>query len=78
MNRNKNSFGFCLLAILASLFFFVVPSVHAQNGRPVLITQNVDESKLVTLASNTRPEANAKYDRGRWQIAYRWSICCCS
>jgi subtilase family serine protease len=37
---------------------------QAQNGAPVLITQNVDENQLVTLAGNTRPEANAQNDRG--------------
>ena len=31
----------------------------------MLITQNMDESKLVALADNTRPEANAKFDHGR-------------
>ncbi|MGB6875593.1 MAG: kelch repeat-containing protein [Candidatus Acidiferrales bacterium] len=30
-----------------------------------LITQSIDESKLVTLAGNTRPEATAANDRGR-------------
>ncbi|MFZ3266792.1 MAG: protease pro-enzyme activation domain-containing protein, partial [Terriglobales bacterium] len=44
---------------------FAVPSAHAQNAPPVLITQNVDESTLVTLGGNTRPEAKAKYDVGR-------------
>jgi subtilase family serine protease len=32
---------------------------------PVLITGPVDENNLVTLAGNTRPEANTKNDRGR-------------
>src|ERR1035438_3163450 len=31
---------------------------------PILITQTVDEGKLVTLRGNTRPEANYKNDRG--------------
>jgi hypothetical protein len=31
---------------------------------PILITQNVDEGKLVTLAGNTRLEANKQNDRG--------------
>ncbi|MFZ0481179.1 MAG: choice-of-anchor D domain-containing protein [Terriglobales bacterium] len=38
---------------------------EAESSRHILITQNVDESKLVTLSGNTRPEAVAKYDRGR-------------
>ncbi len=54
-----------LLAAFVSLFGFAVPSAQAQNVPPVLITQNVDESTLVTLGGNTRPEAKAKYDRGR-------------
>jgi len=37
---------------------------QAQNAHPVLITQNVDESKLATLVGNTRPEANKQNDRG--------------
>src|SRR5580658_2648078 len=50
----------CVL-IFSSL---VGPMAQAQSGPPVLITQNVDESKLVTLAGNTRPEANKQNDRG--------------
>jgi subtilase family serine protease len=37
----------------------------AQGDRPILITEPIDETRLVTLVGNTRPEANAKYDRGR-------------
>ena len=70
MRHNKVSLVFCLLAVLASLFFLVVPMAQAQNVRPVLITQSVDDSKLVTLAGNTRPEANAKFDRGRVADSY--------
>ena len=33
--------------------------------KPALITQPIDESRLVRLWRNTRPEANAKNDRGR-------------
>jgi hypothetical protein len=60
----RTSSGFLLLAILASFSLFVGLTAQAQNSRPVLITQNVDESKLVTLAGNTRPEANKQNDRG--------------
>ena len=55
----------CLLAVLASLLLSAVPSAHAQNAPPVLITQTVDESTLVKLKGNTRPEAKAKNDLGR-------------
>ncbi len=58
------SLSVCLLAVFASLLLLVGPMAHAQNGRPILITQNVDDSKLVTLAGNTRPEANKQNDRG--------------
>ena len=63
-NNNKGVLAFCLLAVPASLFLLAVPMAQAQNVRPVLITQNVDESKLVTLAGNTRPEAKKQNDRG--------------
>ncbi|MGA7218846.1 MAG: protease pro-enzyme activation domain-containing protein, partial [Candidatus Sulfotelmatobacter sp.] len=36
-----------------------------QNSAPRLITQEIDETRLVTLAGNTRREANAKNDRGK-------------
>ncbi|HEY6292459.1 MAG TPA: protease pro-enzyme activation domain-containing protein [Terriglobia bacterium] len=36
-----------------------------ESGRTILITQAIDENKLVTLAGNTRPEAAAINDRGR-------------
>jgi subtilase family serine protease len=63
--RREMFFACRLLAVLASLFLLAVPSARAENFQPVLITQTVDESKLVTLGGNTRPEAKAKYDRGR-------------
>ena len=64
MPRSKVSLAVGLLAILASLFLFVGPAAQAQNGRSILITQSLDESKLITLAGNTRPEANKENDRG--------------
>jgi subtilase family serine protease len=39
--------------------------VLGASAEHVLITASVDESQLVRLAGNTRPEANAKNDRGR-------------
>jgi len=42
-----------------------IDAAQAGSNGPILITQNIDESKLVTLGGNTRPEAKAKkYDRG--------------
>ena len=63
--RREMFFACCLLAALASLFLLALPAARAENVRPVQITQTVDESELVTLGGNTRPEAQAKYDRGR-------------
>ena len=40
--------------------------LRAQEGQtPILITEPIDESRLVTLVGNTRPEANGQNDRGR-------------
>lgn len=53
-----------LTLILSSRHARVV--LGAQGGRlPVLITEPIDESHLVTLVGNTRPEASAAHDRGR-------------
>ena len=64
MRRNHVSLVCSLLAMSALSSVLAIPLAHSQNGRPVLITQSVDDSKLVALAGNTRPEAKAKYDRG--------------
>ncbi|MFZ0481329.1 MAG: hypothetical protein WAL71_19470, partial [Terriglobales bacterium] len=61
MSRSKVFLTLSLIAIMASLAFIIVP--QAQAGSSV-ITQSLDESKLVALAGNTRPEINARYDRG--------------
>jgi hypothetical protein len=53
-----------LSAVLAFVPFLAGLMAQAQNSRGVLITQSVDESRLVTLAGNTRPEANKQNDRG--------------
>src|ERR1041385_8285601 len=49
----------CLLTVSAPSSTAQIPA----SSRP-RITQNIDESKLVRLAGNTRPEANAANDRG--------------
>jgi subtilase family serine protease len=50
-----------LLIALAALPGGILPAV----GQPQpLVTQPIDETRLVTLAGNTRPEANAANDRG--------------
>lgn len=51
-------------AFTLSLASHAEVSAGSKTARP-LITQKIDESKLVTLEGNTRPEArNAKNDRG--------------
>ena len=42
-----------------------VATITASSPTVTLINGNIDESNLVVLAGNTRPEANAKNDRGR-------------
>ena len=57
--------GFAAVGVLA--VSFAVPTViHAQTPARLrtLITEAVDPVKLVTLARNTRPEANSANDRG--------------
>lgn len=61
MKRYFGSIVF-LFAALAFLFGFTVTS-DAQAKRS-LITEEIDQSRLVTLAGNTRPEAIAANDRG--------------
>src|SRR5580658_3635211 len=50
--------GLRISALILALGF----AAYAQA--PVLITQPIDESSLVTLVGNLRPEANAANDRG--------------
>jgi subtilase family serine protease len=52
------------ILIALSIPFTQVSGHESGQGLPILITQTVDESKLVTLRGNTRPEANSKNDRG--------------
>lgn len=53
----------CLVILLAASAGY---PRHAEAGAPAraLITQKVSEGDMVTLAGNTRPEANAANDRG--------------
>ncbi len=62
--RRQVSFVCYLLAAFASLWLFTISSAQAESVQPLLITQSIDESRLVTLSGNTRPEAKAKNDRG--------------
>ena len=62
----KSLFALSVSMILLCFYCFIWFSseAQAQNARPVLMTQSVDESKLVTLSGNTRPEAKKQNDRG--------------
>ena len=62
--RRDTLFACCLWAVLPVLCLFAIPFARAEKPRPVLINQPVDESRLVTLGGNTRPEAIPKYDHG--------------
>jgi len=53
----------CLLAAL-SIVFISQRSAGQSSGAPSLITQPIDEGKLVVLRGNTHPLARAKYDQG--------------
>jgi len=53
-------------AVFAACLMLALSSAYAANQGPrSLINAPIDEARLVTLAGNTRPEANAQNDRGR-------------
>ncbi len=58
----RRNVGITFLAVVAFALTFTLNS-DAEAKRH-LITQKIDGSKLVTLAGNTRPEANKANDRG--------------
>src|SRR5580704_6246840 len=53
----------CVLAV-ASVVFFSQRSAGQSTVAPSLITQPIDEGKVVVLRGNTHPLARAKYDQG--------------
>jgi subtilase family serine protease len=54
-----------VVALTLALSWRHVARANQTEGSPrVLITEPIDETRLVTLVGNTRPEANAKNDRG--------------
>ncbi|MGO9455261.1 MAG: protease pro-enzyme activation domain-containing protein [Candidatus Binataceae bacterium] len=54
-----------LVFLAASAVALFATRGNTAGPRPrALITQRIDESRLVTLSGNTRPEANAQNDRG--------------
>lgn len=54
-----------VLLILALSSPFASHVMGANGGKRILITTRIDSSRLVTLAGNTRIEANSRNDRGR-------------
>jgi len=67
-NRSRSKLSILVVGLgilIVTTVGFTQVSGHGSGQQlPVLITQPVDDSKLVTLRGNTRPEANSKNDRG--------------
>ncbi len=64
----------CTAACAAALFIPALlnpQKLKAQSRREPLINERIDESKLQTLAGNTRPEAIASNDRGSVEDSFR-------
>ena len=60
-----------ILAIASSTLAFSAVAPGSHSARPQ-VTQKIDDSKLVTLAGNTRPEArNAAFDKGPAPLAQK-------
>ncbi len=61
-----NLFAIATIALLPQAMFGAAAktTTSAAVTVPDRITQGIDETRLVTLSRNTRPEANAKNDRG--------------
>ena len=53
-----------VLSFLSISYFSAPVRAQSGSGARVLITQNIDESQLVTPDGNTRPEATSENDRG--------------
>ena len=74
---------FIFLIGIVALMVFATNNLTNADPRPsadegtvrALITQAIDENNLVTLAGNTRPEANYKNDRGAVSDALPSSTC---
>jgi len=50
----------CRLVLLASISLLLFAVAEAESSRHILITQNVDESKLVTLSGNNSPRGGCE------------------
>ena len=51
-----------LLAFIVLLLSSIALMSQTNRRAPALIRESVDETRLVTLGGNTRPEANAEND----------------
>ena len=51
-------------SVVALLLVFSVPAYAQSSGASQMITQRIDETRLVTLAGNTRPEVHIARDMG--------------
>lgn len=67
MSRKYAFAAFALALFLVTLLLatpFVARAISDQGSARALITQRIDETEMVALEGNTRPEANAANDRG--------------
>ena len=60
-----------LLLTLALGVRYAARAAQASGNTRVLITEPIDTTRLVTLAGNTRPEANSRNDRGAVSDAFQ-------
>jgi subtilase family serine protease len=69
LRSKSQKLGTCALAVLVLILARIGASqAQAQtggHGKPILINEPIDESRLIAFRGNTRPEANAQNDRGR-------------
>ena len=61
---------YCLLSFVISAGVTSIAQTTSENSiinppKQLLVTRSISDNNLVTLAGNTRPEANARNDRGR-------------
>jgi len=65
----KHTTRFLLAALLVAMTLAAL-DLHASPQSRALLTERIDEANLVTLAGNTRPEANVRNDRGAVSASY--------
>jgi subtilase family serine protease len=64
MFRNRRLYAILSSVLLLLIGGFITLRSQTPGGREPLIREKPDDSKLVTLSGNTRPEANAANDQG--------------